>query len=94
METINHKVQFCVVGGGLAGMCAALAAARHGIKTLIIHERPMFGGNASSEIRMWVCGSYYDRETGIVEELRLENLYRNTHPSYAIWDTILYEKMR
>ena len=94
METIRHKVQFCVVGGGLAGMCAALAAARHGIKTLIMHERPMFGGNASSEIRMWVCGSYYDRETGIVEELRLENLYRNTHPSYAIWDTVLYEKMR
>ena len=67
METIRHKVQFCVVGGGLAGMCAALAAARHGIKTLIIHERPMFGGNASSEIRMWVCGSYYDRETGMFE---------------------------
>ncbi len=94
IETVNHKVQFCVVGGGIAGMCAALAAARHGIETLIMQERPVFGGNASSEIRMWICGSYYDRETGIVEELRLENLYRNTHPSYAIWDSILYEKMR
>ena len=94
IETIKHKVQFCVVGGGIAGMCAALAAARHGIKTLIMQERPVFGGNASSEIRMWICGSYYDRETGIVEELRLENLYRNTHPSFAVWDSILYEKMR
>ena len=94
MENIRHKVQFCVVGGGLAGMCAALAAARHGIETVIMHERPVFGGNASSEVRMWVCGSYYDRETGIVEELRLENLYRNTYPNYSIWDSILYEKMR
>ena len=94
MEKIVHKVQFCVVGGGLAGMCAALAAARHGVKTLIMQERPVFGGNASSEIRMWICGSGHDRETGIVEELRLENLYRNTYPNYSVWDSILYEKMR
>ena len=94
MENIVHKVQFCVVGGGLAGMCAALAAARHGVKTLIMQERPVFGGNASSEIRMWICGSGHDRETGIVEELRLENLYRNTYPNYSVWDSILYEKIR
>ena len=94
MENIRHKVQFCVVGGGLAGMCAALAAARHGVETLIMHERPVFGGNASSEVRMWICGSSYDRETGIVEEVRLENLYRNTYPNYSVWDSILYEKMR
>ena len=94
MENIVHRVQFCVVGGGLAGMCAALAAARHGVETLIMHERPVFGGNASSEVRMWICGSYHDRETGIVEELRLENLYRNTYPNYSVWDSILYEKMR
>ena len=74
-ENHRHECDFCVVGGGLAGMCAALAAARHGIKTLIIHERPMFGGNASSEIRMWICGARGEnlRETGIVEELLLEN---------------------
>ena len=57
METVTHRVQFCVIGVGLAGMCAAIAAARHGVKTLIMQERPVFGGNASSEIRMWVCGS-------------------------------------
>ena len=77
LETINHKVQFCVVGGGLAGMCAAISAARHGIKTLIMQERPMFGGNASSEVRMWICGADKCLETGIIEELRLENLHRN-----------------
>ena len=94
MQTIVHKVDFCVVGGGLAGMCAAIAAARHGVKTLIMQERPVFGGNASSEIRMWVCGAPGCLETGIVEELRLENLHRNPHVNFSIWDSILFEKVR
>ncbi len=94
METIIHHVQFCVIGGGLAGMCAAIAAARHGVKTLIMQERPVFGGNASSEIRMWVCGSPHQLETGLVEEFRLENLYRNTYVNFSVWDSILFEKVR
>ncbi len=94
VETIVHKVSFCVVGGGIAGMCAAIAAARKGIKTLIMQERPVFGGNASSEVRMWVCGTPGFPETGLVEEFRLENLYRNTYPNYSVWDSILFEKVR
>jgi hypothetical protein len=96
MRTINHQVDFCVVGGGLAGMCAAIAAARQGIKTLLMHDRPVLGGNASSEIRMWVCGAHgkNNLETGIIEEIRLENLYRNNYPNYSIWDSILYEKVK
>ena len=94
MKTITHRVEFCVVGGGLAGICAAISAARHGIKTLIIQDRPVFGGNSSSEIRMWVCGSPHLLETGLVEEFRLENLYRNTYPNYQVWDSILFEKVR
>ncbi len=93
MKTITHKVEFCVVGGGLAGMCAALQAARHGVKTLLMHERPVFGGNASSEIRMWISGANGWLETGLVEEFRLENLYRNNVPNYSVWDSILFEKM-
>ena len=82
-----------MIGGGLAGMCAAIAAARHGIRTLIMHERPVFGGNASSEIRMWVCGAQGDnkRETGLLEEIMLENLYRNPDRNYSVWDSVLYE---
>ncbi|HCG48341.1 MAG TPA: hypothetical protein DE060_03930, partial [Lentisphaeria bacterium] len=57
MKTIKHQADFCVIGGGLAGMCAAIQAARHGIKTILMHERPVLGGNASSEIRMWICGA-------------------------------------
>ncbi|MBQ9502017.1 MAG: FAD-dependent oxidoreductase [Lentisphaeria bacterium] len=94
MRTIVHNVDLCVVGGGLAGMCAAIAAARRGVKTLIMQERPVFGGNASSEIRMWVCGAPGRLETGIVEELRLENLYRNTYVNFSVWDSILFEKVR
>ncbi|MBO5822901.1 MAG: FAD-dependent oxidoreductase, partial [Lentisphaeria bacterium] len=86
-----HEVQFCVIGGGLAGMGAAISAARHGIKTLLMHERPVPGGNASGEIRMWVCGSKLMLETGLIEELRLENRYRNNTSNYSIWDSITYE---
>ena len=65
LRNINHKVDLCVVGGGLAEMCTAVAAARHGIKVALMHDRPVYGGNASSEIRMWVCGAHSDnnRET-------------------------------
>ncbi len=94
METIRHKTEFCVVGGGVAGMCAAIAAARHGIKTVLMHERPVLGGNASSEIRMWICSAYKCLETGLVEEIRLEDFYRNNSPNYSVWDSILYEKVR
>lgn len=96
MEHREHNVDFCVIGGGLAGMCAAIAAARNGIKTLLMHDRPVLGGNASSEIRVWICGAHGDnnRETGILEEIQLENLYRNTSPNFSIWDTVLYEKVR
>lgn len=94
MKEIVHEVDFCVVGGGLSGMCAAISAARHGIKTLLMQERPVLGGNSSSEIRMWICGAHGkdNRETGIIEELMLENYYRNTSLSFSVWDSVLYEK--
>lgn len=96
LTTIYHEVDFCVIGGGLAGLCAAISAARHGARVVLMHERPMFGGNASSEIRMWVCGAQGDnnRETGLIEEILLENQYRNPDKNYSIWDSILYEKVR
>ncbi len=96
MRTLTHEVDLCVVGGGIAGVCTAISAARHGIKVAIMQDRPVFGGNASSEIRMWVCGAHGDnnRETGIVEEIQLENFYRNTGLKYTIWDSILYEKVK
>ena len=92
-ETVPHNVEFCVVGGGLSGLSAALSAARHGRKTALVQDRPMLGGNASSEVRMWVCGANGEilRETGIIEELELENYWRNPYKNYSIWDSVLLE---
>lgn len=90
----EHRVDVCVVGGGLAGICAAIAAARRGASVLLMQDRPVLGGNASSEIRMWVGGAYGMRETGLMEEISIENMWRNPERNYSVWDSILYEKVR
>lgn len=93
----HHVADFCVVGGGMAGLCAALAAARHGARVVLLHDRPMLGGNASSEIGVHIIGADrvgqlpHLRETGLLEELRLENLYRNAQASLSVWDLVLYQ---
>ena len=93
---LNEKqlhTELCIVGGGLAGVCAAISAARHGTRVVLMHERAMLGGNASSEVRMWISGAAgkNNRETGIIEEISLENLYRNPTKNYFIFDTILLD---
>jgi len=94
----SRKTDVCVVGGGLAGTFAAIAAARTGAKVVLMQDRPMLGGNASSEIRMWVSGAGSRvrnlQETGIMEEVLLENMYRNPTRNFSIWDSILYEKVK
>jgi hypothetical protein len=96
MRSKEYDVDFCVVGGGMAGLSAAVAAARRGCRTALVQDRPVLGGNASSEIRMWICGAHGENnhETGIIEEILLENAYRNRYPNYSVWDSILYEKVR
>jgi glycine/D-amino acid oxidase-like deaminating enzyme len=42
----------------MAGLCAAVAAARRGARVALVHDRPVLGGNASSEIRMWIRGAH------------------------------------
>ncbi len=94
----SRRVDVCVIGGGLAGMCAAIAAARHGAKVVLMQDRPVLGGNASSEIKMWVSGAGTRvrnlQETGLLEEILLENMYRNPTRNFSIWDSILYEKVK
>ena len=48
MKRKEYTADLCVVGGGVAGLCAALAAARHGIEVVLVQDRPVLGGNASS----------------------------------------------
>ena len=82
ITTLNFD--FVVVGGGLTGLCAAIAAARGGAKTALIHDRPALGGNASSEIRMHICGADENghkpnlTEGGILHEILLKNKARKT----------------
>jgi len=93
---MEHEFDVCVIGGGMAGMCAAISAARNGARTAIVHDRPVFGGNASSEVRMWICGAHgpHNKEAGLLEEIQLENQYRNPTGNYSIWDSVLYGKIR
>lgn len=95
MRHVDHHCDLCVVGGGLSGMCAAISAAREGIKVVLIQDRPMFGGNCSSEIRMWVRGAKGEcnRETGIISELEEENIYRNPNLQFSLWDGVMWGKV-
>ena len=52
----TEKYEFVVVGGGIAGMCAAVAAARLGCKVALVNDRPVLGGNNSAEIRVHLGG--------------------------------------
>lgn len=89
-----------VVGGGMSGVCAAISAARHGAKTALLQDRPMLGGNASSEIRMHICGASENQkkpeleEGGILHEILLKNKSRNDFFNYHIWDMTLYEAVK
>ncbi len=99
-STIDHQVDLCVVGGGTAGIAAAIAAARHGVNVFLMHDRPVLGGNASSECRVHICGADrhnsipHMRETGILEELRMLNLQRNPGANFTIFDTLMYEMVK
>jgi hypothetical protein len=92
-ETLTADL--CVVGGGMAGICAAIAAARHGLRVVLLQDRAVLGGNASSEVRMWICGAHGRdaKETGLIEEIQLLNLQRNRFLSYPVWDTVLFEAL-
>ena len=90
------STQLCVVGGGLAGSFAALAAARRGTKVILIQDRPMLGGNASSEIRMWVRGAQgiFNRESGLISELEERNIHGNPTLVHSLFDATLYGMLR
>jgi len=100
LNTVTHQADLVVVGGGLAGTCAAISAAREGLNVVLVQDRPVLGGNASSEVRLWVLGATshlgnnnrWSREGGVINEIMEENLYRNRHGNAMIFDTILLEK--
>ena len=93
-KTAGYEV--AVIGGGAAGICAAVAAARNGSKTVLIQDRPVLGGNASSEMRVHLNGvnnikGKAERETGIIEEILLHNRFENEQESFPVFDHVLYD---
>lgn len=97
----NIEADLCICGGGFAGTIAAIAAARKGVSVVLVQDRPVLGGNGSSEVRLWILGATshmfnnnrYAREGGLVDEILLENLHRNPEGNPLILDTILLEKV-
>jgi hypothetical protein len=101
MKNVTEKYDIVVCGGGLAGFCAAIAAARQGAKTCLVHNRPVLGGNSSSEVGVTPHGAAafhaYARETGIISEALIEERARNHAEIYengwtnSVWDVVLYD---
>lgn len=104
-KSLKRKVvetDLTIVGGGLSGVCAAITAASAGLKVVLIQDRPVLGGNASSEVRLWVLvatshmgnNNRWAREGGVVDEILVENMYRNSEGNALIFDTILLDKVK
>ena len=57
MREVRLEADVLVAGGGLAGVCAAVAAARNGASVVLVQDRSRLGGNSSSEVKMHVVGA-------------------------------------
>ncbi|HMJ91321.1 MAG TPA: FAD-dependent oxidoreductase [Candidatus Acidoferrum sp.] len=101
LKTVSLECDLAIIGGGLAGVCCAITAARAGVKTVLVQDRPVLGGNASSEVRLWILGATshmgnnnrWAREGGVIDEILVENMYRNPEGNPLILDTVLLEKV-
>lgn len=101
LTTITIQTEIVVVGGGISGVCAAISAARLGKKVTLVQDRPVLGGNASSEVRLWILGATshmgnnnrWSREGGVMDEILVENMHRNPEGNPVIFDTILLDKV-
>lgn len=100
-KRVEVDVDFVVAGGGMAGVCAAISAARSGVKVALVQDRPVLGGNASSEVRLWILGATshmgnnnrWAREGGIIDEILVENTYRNKEGNPVIFDAVVMDKV-
>jgi len=100
MRLVDLASDVFVAGGGISGVCAALAAARHGAKVVMCQDRSRLGGNSSSEVKMHIVGADIHgsrsgwREGGLIEEIRLDDASNNPHRSWELWDFLLYDKVK
>lgn len=98
-RTRKVRTDLVIVGGGMAGSCAAIAAAREGLRVALVQDRPVLGGNASSEVRLWILGATshmgnnnrWSREGGVMGEFLEENCFRNPEGNPLMVDALLLE---
>ncbi len=101
IKTVPLSADLVVVGGGLAGVCTAITAAREGLQVVLVQDRPVLGGNGSSEVRLWTLGatahmrtnSRWAREGGVIDEILVENMHRNPEGNAYIFDSVVLEKV-
>ena len=101
LKVVQENYDLVVVGGGLTGVCCAITAARTGIKVVLLQDRPVLGGNASSEVRLWALGATshmgnnnrWAREGGVINEILTENIYRNKEGNPVLFDMVLIDKV-
>lgn len=97
-RTDDLEVDLVVAGGGMAGMCCAITAARAGARVVLVQDRPVLGGNASSEVRVPIAGAAgygirWAREGGVIDEILVENSHKNPEGNPVLFDHILLEKV-
>jgi hypothetical protein len=99
MTLVDLDTDVFIAGGGLAGVCAAVAAARNGARVVLVQDRSRLGGNSSSEVKMHVVGANSHkgrpgwRESGLIEEFRLDDAVNNPQRCWELWDLLLYDKV-
>ncbi len=99
MRLVDLDTDILVAGGGLAGVCAAISAARHGARVVLVQDRSRLGGNSSSEVKMHVVGANSHkgrpgwRDSGLIEEFKLDDAVNNPQRSFEMWDLLLYDKV-
>ncbi len=99
MTLVDLDCDLFVAGGGMSGVCAAVAAARNGARVILVQDRARLGGNASSEVKMHIVGANMHggrsgwREGGLIEEFRIDDAVNNPQRSWELWDLLLYDKV-
>jgi hypothetical protein len=95
----SNRHDVVVIGAGLAGICAAVTAAREGALTALVEAREQLGGRVGPDARAPLlgadhCNFAYGRETGLIDEIMLDRLRLDAIGSYEIWDRVLRDLVR
>lgn len=88
MKALSQRAEIIVVGGGLAGLCAAITAARQGATVKLVESKSFLGGRVGEDARVAMdhsggSNSFYQRESGILDELCAHLLSENREGNYA-----------